>query len=316
MLDLLRIARYRFVLEAIEPMSLPPYKGSTLRGGLGHALKRIACRNPGGQCTACQQYERCAYGYVFETRPPSDSEVLRTHQSVPRPFVFEVQRDDKGKYCPGEEIRFGLVLVGEGINHLPHFILAFKALGEEGLGRGRGRFRLNSVWARDPLEPWETLIYDGESDALRNLDRSIGIDEIREVSDQISEDGLVVQFQTPTRMKHAGQIVKQPIFHVLIRNIVRRLSSLYYFHCGEQWETDYRGLIERAKQVRIADADLRWEDWRRYSARQRHWIEMGGLVGSVRYAGAVAEFRSLLMIGSLIHVGKKTVFGDGQFSVS
>ncbi len=170
MLDRLRIARYRFVLEAIEPMTLPPYRGSTLRGGFGHALKRIACRNPGEQCKTCRAYEHCAYGYVFETRPPSDAEVLRTHQAIPRPFVFEAQREDKARYLPGEEVPFGLVLVGQGIEHLPHFILAFKTLGEEGLGRGRGRFRLKGVWACDPLGPWETLIYDGASDALRNGD--------------------------------------------------------------------------------------------------------------------------------------------------
>ena len=36
---------------------------------------------------------------------------------------------------------------------------------------------------------------------------------------------------------------------------------------------------------------------------------------TVEYAGPVADFRSLLVIGSLIHVGKKTVFGNGQFVV-
>jgi hypothetical protein len=315
MLDRLRIARYRFVLEAVEPMGFPPYRGSTLRGGLGHALKRIACQNPGGDCKVCPDYARCAYGYIFETRPPADSEVLRTHQAIPRPFVFEVQRDDKGAYRPGEEIPFGLVLIGKGIDHLPHFILAFKDLSEEGLGRGRGKFRLKGVWACDPLGPWEALIYDGESDTLRNLNRSIGIEEVEEAAAELSEVALTVHFRTPTRMKHVGEIVRQPVFHVLARNIIRRLSSLYYFHCGKRWETDYKGLIKRAKRVGMVDADLHWEKWKRHSGRRQRWIDMGGLLGDVNYAGPLADFRSLLVIGSLIHVGKKTVFGNGQFTV-
>lgn len=315
MLDRLRIARYRFELEAVEPMRLPPYKGSTLRGGFGHALKRIACRHPSEKCASCREYEHCAYGYVFETRPPSDAEVLRTHQAVPRPFVFEARREEKTEYEPGETVIFGLVLVGQGVEHLPHFILAFKTLGEEGLGSGRGRFRLKGVWSCDPLGPWETLIYDGASDALRNVDTSIGIQEIEKAAAGLGEEAVTVRFLTPTQMKHAGQIVQEPAFHVLARNVIRRLSSLYYFHCGERWDADYRDLIERAKRVGIAEADLEWEDWERYSGRQGRRIGMGGLTGGVRYAGKIAEFRPLLVIGSLVHVGKKAVFGNGQFEV-
>jgi hypothetical protein len=315
MLDQFRIARYRFVLQAVEPMEFPPYKGSALRGGFGYALKRMACRSASGKCVECREYEHCAYGYIFETRPPSDSEVLRTHQAVPRPFVFETQPDGKSKYQPGEEIAFRLVVIGKGIEHLPHFILAFKALGEEGLGRGRGRFHLKGVWGLDPLGPWETLIYDGASDALRNADMSTGIDGVEQAAARLPENTATVCFQTPTQIKHAGRIVQEPAFHVLTRSIIRRLSSLYYFHCGERWETDYKGLIEKAEQVEVVKANLRWEDWERYSERQQHRIGMGGLMGRVEYAGPVADFRSLLVIGSLIHVGKKTVFGNGQFVV-
>ena len=42
----LRAARYLFRLTAAERMLLPPYKGSTLRGGFGHAFRRSSCANP------------------------------------------------------------------------------------------------------------------------------------------------------------------------------------------------------------------------------------------------------------------------------
>jgi hypothetical protein len=315
MLDKLRIARYHFVLQAVEPIHLPPHKGSSLRGGFGQAFKRMACRKPNGCSQECEQPEECAYGYVFETSPPPDSEVLRTHQAVPRPFVFEVIPDGKTDFRPGEELTFGLVLIGQGIAHLPFFILAFKALGEEGLGKGRGRFQVKQVWAFDPLGPWKTLIYDGASDALRNVDMSIGIAEIEAAAVRLSTEEAVVHFLTPTRIKHAGEIVHELPFHVLVRSIMRRVSSLTYFHCGQRWETDYRGMIEAAKVVEVAHTDLRWQDWRRHSGRQGQQIEMGGVVGIVRYTGPLTNFRMLLVIGSLIHVGKGTVFGNGQFNI-
>jgi hypothetical protein len=35
--------RLRCTLRAEQPARLPPYKGSTLRGGFGHALRRTVC---------------------------------------------------------------------------------------------------------------------------------------------------------------------------------------------------------------------------------------------------------------------------------
>ncbi len=315
MLNRLKIAKYHFVLQAVEPIHLSFHKGSSLRGGFGGAFKRIVCRELSGCSQKCKWPEQCAYGYVFETSPPPGSEVLRTHQAVPRPFVFEVLPDNKIEYRPGEELAFRLVLIGQGITYLPFFILAFKALGQEGLGKGRGRFRLKEVWTLDPLGPWKALIYDGPSDALRNIDMSIGITEIEVAGSRLPEDEITIRFLTPARIKHAGKIVSELPFHILIRSIIRRLSSLYYFHCGQRWETDYRSIIEATKIIETEQMNFSWQAWRRHSGRQRRLIEMGGIIGTGRYIGPLAEFRRLLVIGSMVHVGKGTVFGNGQFEI-
>jgi len=316
MLEKLRLAKYRFLLQIVEPMTLPPYKGGTLRGAFGHAFKRMACVQPGAQCSACQQVARCAYSYVFETPVPPGSEVLRTHTAVPRPFVFEPPLDRKTRYRPGDELPFELVLIGRGVDYLPFFILAFKALGDEGLGQDRARFRLKKVWARAPLDPWETLIYDGESDALRNMEMAVGIAEIEQAAAQLPDEALCVHFLTPTRLKHNGKMSRQPDFHVLIRALLRRISSLYYFHCGERWNADYRGIVEQARAVQTAEAAVVWRKWERYSGKQRRRIQMGGLVGSLRYTGALRQFQTLLLLGTIIHVGKGSVFGNGKFRLS
>jgi CRISPR-associated protein Cas5t len=40
---LLSLARYRVTLEALEPLDLPAYLGSTLRGAFGHAFRKLCC---------------------------------------------------------------------------------------------------------------------------------------------------------------------------------------------------------------------------------------------------------------------------------
>ena len=43
MLTSFPIARYQFQFKVSEPIILPEYAGSTLRGAFGRALRKIAC---------------------------------------------------------------------------------------------------------------------------------------------------------------------------------------------------------------------------------------------------------------------------------
>jgi hypothetical protein len=418
-----KLARYRFTLEALEPLHLPPFKGSALRGGFGHTFKRLVCfsskgtypqgafpgprsgapgRGGSGQpkpCGArCQVGNACPYGYIFETSPPADSEVLRTIKEVARPFVIQPPLDRREVIPAGERLTFGLVLIGQGINYLPYFIAAFRELGRDGLGRPfdtaqgrhRGKYRLLAMdaistpspalplpgggstplslrgrakWPErarvgdesaspSPSEwvPSATLqggsaqgwggsaplslrgrgaggegvpipIYRAADETIRAVNATISADLITARAATLPADGITLDFLTPIRLKHEGRWVDDgPPFHVLLRRLLDRVSSLSYFHCGQMFEADFRGLIERAAGVRIARAQTRWEDWARFSGRQKQRVEMGGLVGRITYApaspgGDLSEYLPLLALGELVHVGKGTVFGNGRYEV-
>jgi hypothetical protein len=125
-------------------------------------------------------------------------------------------------------------------------------------------------------------------------------------------------------LKHRGHYVQEaPPFHVVFRTLLRRVSSLSYFYAGQPWDVDYRGWIEQAKQVDVAEAQISWQNWERYSTRQRQRMNLGGVVGSVTYRSdasngldmGLTPFLPLLRLGELIHVGKGAVFGNGQYEV-
>ena len=52
-LGLPEVTRFRFWLEAIEPIRLPPFPGSILRGALGSGLRRTACVTGQPVCDGC-----------------------------------------------------------------------------------------------------------------------------------------------------------------------------------------------------------------------------------------------------------------------
>lgn len=310
----LQVAQYRFDVEAVEPLELPAYKGSTLRGGLGHALKRKVCiEDDQRACSPCQMGNICPYGYIFETSPPDDSEVLKNLQDVPVPFLIEAD-DERREYAPGDRLTFDLVLVGRAINYAPYIVMAYQELGRLGLGTSRGKYVLQRVQSVHPWTGTRETIYDGvEMERSRTMRLSAESVEARAAA--LEADRLTLRFTTPTRLKYQGEYVEEPAFHVIVRNLLRRVSSLAYFHCGEQWETGFREIIAAAERVQTTSADLEWQDWWRYSSRQERRINLGGFVGEVTYRGDVEPFLPLLALGELVHVGKATVFGHGAYTV-
>ena len=312
-LPALRIARYRFDLEAVDPLQLPAYKGSTLRGGFGHAFKKMVCAQADPHtCQPCMLANRCPYGYIFESTAPEGSMVFHDLRDVPIPFLIEPDADRKTSYQPGDRLSFTVMLFGQAIAYVPYFILAYQELGRMGIGQSRGRYVLQRLLAQQPWSQAQALVYDGV-DVHTGTDLSVAATELTERVASLSEDRVTLRFVTPTRIKHQGAYVRNIEFHVLIRTLLRRISSLAYFHGGEPWTPDIHALIASAERIRTVGYSLQWVDWDRFSGRQQQRIDLGGFVGEGTYTGELEPFLPLLLMGELIHVGKATVFGHGQY---
>jgi len=304
---MLELARFRLELRAEEAIVLPPYKGSALRGGFGATFKKVVCALRDGDCSRCMLRSSCAYSYIFETPPPPDARMMRKYPYAPHPFVLEPPLEDKTEYAPGEVLSFGLVLVGRAIEYLPYFLYTFGELGRIGLGKGRGRFSLKRAWAVGP--EGEEVVYEGEMfrrPSFRSSSEVATLPGLTEVS---------LSFLTPTRIKYSERLVLDLEFHILVRSLLRRISLLSYFHCGRELKLDFRGLIDRARDVETAERDLRWYDWERYSGRQKVRMKLGGFVGRVSFRGELEEFWPLLVLGQEVHVGKGTSFGLGWYRI-
>lgn len=311
----LRLAKYLFRLQAKETLHLPPFAGSTLRGGFGHAFRRIACSTGKTRCDDCLLKQVCPYGYVFETSPPQDAKALRGYSKVPQPFVLEPPLEGDGTYEPGDLLEFGLVLIGRGIDYFPYFVVAFRELGRVGIGRGRGKYELEEIIGIHPLKRSQMRLYAATDEMIRGEDLSVRYAEVEEQAKKMPGEEVTIRFLTPTRIKREGHYVSEPEFPTLVRALLRRFSSLYYFHCGESWQADYRGMIEAAAEVKALRLETEWVDWSRYSGRQKARMKLGGFVGEAVYKGPLRPFLPLLLVGEIVHVGKACTFGNGKYLV-
>lgn len=305
---------FRFQIRALATLRLPAYKGSTLRGGFGSVFRRTVCTRPEHKvCAPCHLRQTCVYPAVFEASPPPGSEVLSRVSDIPQPFVLRPPADRRTVIDAGEILEFGVVLIGKARAFLPHFIVTFEALGRAGLGHPGSRYVLEAV---DAMDPWSGDTEPAYSSGAIRLTQvgTITPQRIRLRANALNSDTVSVTFVTPTRITSAEQVVEQaPTFQTLIRAQLRRLSSLAYFHCGERWEIDYALLTRQAESVQTQSADVQWVDWGRWSSRQQQRMTLGGLTGAVTYAGDLRPFTGLLAAGELVHVGKATAFGHGEF---
>jgi hypothetical protein len=302
--------KYKFKCVFESDAILPPYKGSTFRGVFGHALKKVVCALKRQQCEECLLKERCIYTLVFETRHALKMPEGSRLSAPPHPFVIEPPLTQQTHFKSGSSFDFDFLLFGESNHSIAYFIYAFDQIGKTGIGKrvgGKGgRFLLKEV------RRGSDIIYSDADRMIKAREaEEILLKDINRVDN--SANRVKVSLITPLRLKFDNRLKADLPFHILVRAMLRRISSLFAFYDGGEPPLDYRGLVKRAKDVRTVDKDLSWYDWKRYYLRQDQAMLMGGMVGSVTYEGKITEFMPLIDFCSNVHLGKQTSFGLGKF---
>jgi hypothetical protein len=120
-------SRVIFTIKGETAILLPAYKGSTLRGGFGHAFRRLVCVFKDRECGDCLLRQQCVYSWVFETPVPNEAEAQMMRgvllgTTAPHSFIIEPSLEEQKTCRVEEEISFGLVLIGRAMDYLPCFI--------------------------------------------------------------------------------------------------------------------------------------------------------------------------------------------------
>lgn len=301
----LPLKRYRFYFGAQSPVQLPEFPGSAWRGALGHALKRTVCVVRNTPCHQCLLKHACAYSYVFETPPPSDSVKMRKYNSAPHPFVLRLPESSSAD----SSYNLDLILFGHGQRFFPYLIHALQTAGKDGIGGKRQIFELLQIDELDFQGNRQSIYQDGallpqqppESPSLPDMPARIAL-----------------TFHTPLRIKNDQKNVTPDDFSfgALFSALLRRISMISYFHTDTPLDTDFAGLTAKAKHVVIDEKRLHWYDWTRFSSRQQTEMNLGGVVGRITLDTKGLEvFWPYLWLGQWTHVGKATSMGLGAYSI-
>lgn len=325
----------RFVCEAMTPLRLEVETfraGQNLRGALGQVMTRAYCA---GDARDAAHAAMCPVHWLLAANEKPGQERRGYTIVPPLPRDDSSGRDDPADrddppdrlYGPGERFEFGITLFGDALKFLPYFVLTVPEMGRMGVGPGRGKFSLKSVWAENPLtRERECLLAEGDTlvhtptltvthaavmDAAARLDLT-GFQNL---------SGLQVRFLTPTRLIDEGKLANAPQFDVLFARLLKRLDDLAEQHCGGSGRPreEIDALEHLAAHVRLLESQTRWVEVWSGSQRRGAPSPLSGIVGRAVYAASAEDWRALLpwlLWGQLAQVGKSAVKGNGVIAIS
>jgi len=295
-----------FRLETLSAFRLPEYAGSLFRGGFGRFFRELVCTTGAQVCTGCPHLRTCRYSRVFDT--PVDPErfaILKGLPNAPHPFVLTPPFEGSRIVGPGNQLQIRVTLIGSGVEHLPHFLVVFDAMGRNG-GFG-GRFRVAEVTAADKRQ----VVYEGRL-------RRILAEPPAWTPDRSSEPlGRVrLEFLTPLRLRTVGRYNASPNFSEIAGALLRRIHFLSALYGDGPASTEWtHPLLALADRVRAEEARFELFRWDRYSGRQQRRVAMDGVVGWVEASGDLGPLMPYLRLGEHLHVGSGTSMGMGRYRV-
>lgn len=312
----MNISVYNFELKALNSLHLAAFSGPAFRGGFGAVLRQLTCVTGLPDCASCPVFRDCPFTDLFNCPPPADDAYFKKEANVPRPFVIEAPATREVSH--GEHVQFKVVLSGRTAMHLPYVVLAYRQLGLVGFGKGRGRYRLISVKCVDPLnQRLPAQIFDGAEQRLYPSNSfSTSLEAVKKHYGAVDARKLIVHFRSPTHLKTRGRAPQEPPeFEHLVRAVLRRHSDLAALYGEGRPDMDYRALVDKARDVKLAASNLRYFRQRGYSHRKGEETPTEGITGSVTYEGELAPFMPYLIFGQWLHVGKQATFGMGKYEL-
>ncbi|WP_116644779.1 CRISPR system precrRNA processing endoribonuclease RAMP protein Cas6 [Salinivibrio sp. HTSP] len=278
------LLKLNITIQLQEDSVLPAFKGSMLHGWFGHALKR-----------ADEHAFFVCYG--------------NHDNQQPKPYIICPNEDHKTHWRKGELYHFDITLFGHATQLVDALFKALKYGESLGMGPQRTPFRVLSVASMTPTGLRSGVVPLSLADWLA----------VAPVSQfDTAEKELAITCLTPTRLKRNGKVCHQslPDLGEWVQQILRRLVLLSRF-----WVNDDQRLFDALyqNQPRIGphqvSSDCYFEDWQRFSHKNKEFLPFGGLKGQVSFCGDIAHVIPLLTLGQALHIGGKTTFGLGKYQL-
>lgn len=262
------------------------------------ACRKDSCRWPERVCDTCSRQESCAWNLVFGQRLSADPSAVRRFQKPSLPFVFTFPSSQE-LAASATEIECGLVLIGQAIPCLEMLLEGFKEillpLAAEVILVGTRDYQgiVQPIGDGGGINRPENLVVLSSDDLLENR--------------VWTDDCLHLRLLSPLRIIKDGRILGNFDFSRFARSLLRRVSSLAYYHGACEFTCDFKELSRQADAVICTD-----DHFILATDRNRR---RAGLMGYGRFQGDFSGLLPFLVAGVYVHAGKGSTFGMGAYEL-
>lgn len=304
---MLKIARYRFTFRMTAPLRLPDYAGSALRGAFGHALMHVSGINSSDIKEKNALYLNSPYAEIFAPHDiPRASSGFYLKNQIPVPFVIEAPIQKARNYLLGDTLQYEMVLIGEALTQLATVILAWRRAFLRGIGNG-GTAELVSV---------AQLSSNGEQVIYSEFEPFITAhNTVVNCPQYTAAQNVHLKLLTPLRISQRGKVLgpRDLTASIFLRHLIRRVSLQVQAQNPSAFTLDKIRYLNSLADTVQDERRLQWQDWQRYSSRQKQAIDQGGVVGRGYFESLPAELLPIIYLGEWLHFGKETAMGLGWY---
>ena len=295
--------KLHFSLVMEEETTLPKYKVSALRGGMGEVLLRKNCiedRN----CEKCRFEEECIVRRMMYSKMKIQPKFMSQGDSVG--YVIECE-DYRDQFREGDTLRFNLILFGRNAVYFNQYLDACYTLGRVGLGSERGRYTIASISNTKGEAILNGYDVDMAKYRLQTVEDYIAyrMDGLKNVGDE----PRCIKLQSPLSLKYQGKLQEVINMEAILQAVRRRL---YMLCCFEGIDISQNEIFP-GEVPELVEQSVRKITIPRYSFHKQEKMVMRGIEGVGRFQAIDDNILRLLIAGELIHIGKNTSFGFGRY---
>lgn len=223
-------------------------------------------------CRSRSHVPGCVFARVFAPSAEEGNEPIM----LP-PWRLSVARENSG-------LDVTLLLFGEASRHADAFLLAVQNAAFRGLGR----------------QDFVATLVEQVHASLAGLASSPW------------QANLKLEFRSPVRLQAQGGLVtKVPSFVQVFSSAQRKVRLAARSWCSVElpFPADQMHL---ARHITVAKASVQWVEMARYSQRQKKLMRLGGLQGTLQFAGEWSFAWPWLRLLPALGLGKLTTMGFGE----
>lgn len=298
----IRYSKIKITFQFAEDTTMPKNKVSAIRGGMGEMLLRQYCLSD-RDCEKCKFKDDCTVPRIFYHPLKIKPEYVTTGESLG--YIIECE-NKKTKFSEGDKLNVNIILFGNVIIYFSQILQALYMLGMYGIGKFKSKYNIVDI----SNEKGQQILQEGAVNNNKIIINTVE-DYIKENIKKIDlSQKILVKFYTPLSQKYRGQWMNEFDGQALTEAAMRRI---YLLNCMEGNEVEKPYLESDFPKVEMQKVNCVKVE--RYSNTHKSHIALHGITGECLLSNVSEEALKYLIAGQLVHIGKNTSMGFGEYAV-